>query len=159
MKPKVYIETSIVSYYTSHPSRDLVTAARQQITREWWEENRYWFEVYISAPVLEEAKGGDPSAAEKRLEAIAGMPVLKITAEAEELAASLGKAGPISEEHSEDALHIALATVNGMDFLLTWNFSHINNAIIKKGIIRVAENHGYECPVICSPDELLGEPS
>ena len=83
----------------------------------------------------------------------------KITAEAEELAASLGKAGPISEEHSEDALHIALATVNGMDFLLTWNFSHINNAIIKKGIISVAENHGYECPVICSPDELLGEPS
>jgi predicted nucleic acid-binding protein len=157
MKPKVYIETSVVSYYTSRPSRDLVTAARQQVTREWWEESRNKFETYISILVLEEAKGGDPSAAEKRLEAINEMPVLKITDEAEKLAAILVKSGPISEEQPEDALHIALATVNGVDFLLTWNFNHINNAIIKKGIIKIAENQGYECPVICSPEELIGE--
>ena len=157
MKPTVYIETSVVSYYTSRPSRDLVTAARQQVTREWWEESRHQFEAYISALVLEEAKGGDPSAVEKRSEAVAGMSVLKITDEAEKLAEALVKTGPIPEEHPEDALHIALATINGMDFLLTWNFNHINNAIMKTKILKVTESHGYECPVICSPDELLGE--
>ena len=158
MKPKVYLETSVVSYYTSRPSRDLVTAARQQLTREWWEESRSHFEIYISALVLEESKGGDPVAAEKRLEAIAGMPILKLTDDAERLANELIKSGKIPAEYLEDALHIALATVNGMDFLLTWNFNHINNAIIKRDIIKVAEKNDYECPVICSPEELGGEP-
>jgi hypothetical protein len=158
MKPKVYLETSVVSYYTSRPSRDLVTAARQQVTREWWEESRSQFETYISALVFEEAKGGDPSAAEKRLEAIAGMPVLELTDDSERLAKEIIKLGPIPAEYLEDALHIALATVNGMDFLLTWNFNHINNAIIKREIIKVAEKNDYECPVICSPEELGGEP-
>jgi predicted nucleic acid-binding protein len=156
MKPKVYIETSVVSYYTSRPSRDLVTAARQQVTREWWEESRSHFETYISALVFEESKGGDPAAAEKRLEAVAGMPVLKLTSEAERLAEEIVKfgLGQITAENLEDALHIALATVNGMDFLLTWNFNHINNAIIKREIVKIAENNDYECPVICSPEEL-----
>ena len=157
MKPKIYIETSVVSYYTSRPSPDLVTAARQQVTREWWEENRHQFDIYISALVLEEAKGGDPIAAEGRLEAVKGIPVLEITGEAEDLAAALVKVGPIPESHPEDALHIALAIINGMDFLVTWNFHHINNAKMKKGIARVAEENGYECPVICSPEELEGE--
>jgi predicted nucleic acid-binding protein len=157
MKPKVYLETSVVSYYTSRPSRDLVTAARQQVTREWWEESRGHFETYISALVFEESKGGDPAVAEKRLEAIAGMPVLKLTEEAERLAKEIIKLGQIPPENLEDALHIALATVNGMDFLLTWNFNHINNAIIKTKIIKVAEKNDYECPVICSPEELGGE--
>ena len=80
--PKVYLETSVVSYYTSRPSRDLVTAARQQVTREWWDESRSFFETYISVLVLEESKGGDPAAAKRRLEAIDGMAVLKLTDEA-----------------------------------------------------------------------------
>ena len=159
MKPKVYLETSVLSYYTSLPSRDIITAARQQLTHDWWEESRHQFEAYISVLVLEEAKGGDPSAANKRLNAIAGMPVLEITDEAEKLAHALVKTGPIPEEHSEDALHIALATVHGMDFLLTWNFNHINNAIMKKGIIIITKSYGFECPVICSPEELVGEES
>jgi len=131
MKKKVYIETSVISYYTSRPSRDLVTAARQQVTREWWEEMRQQFGSYISAMVIEKAKGGDLSAAEKRIDAIAEIPVLKVIDEACNLAEILVSSGIITVEHSEDALHIALATVNGMDFLLTWNFAHINNAQIK----------------------------
>ena len=103
MKLKIYIETSVVSYYTSQPSRDLVTAARQQITREWWEESKHQFEIYISALVLEESRGGDPIAAEKRLNALKGISVLEITDEAENLALALVKIGPISESHSEDA--------------------------------------------------------
>ena len=157
MKPRIYIETSVISYYTSRPSRDIVTAGRQQITHEWWEENRSQFDIYISVLVLEEAKGGDQYAAERRLEALEGIPVLEITDEAENLAVLLVKLGLIPEGHSEDALHIALATVNGMDYLLTWNFHHINNAIMKKRIEKVVEEDGYECPIICSPDELTGE--
>ena len=128
-----------------------------QATEEWWEEDRHQFDIYISALVLEEAKGGDPIAADGRLEAVKGIPVLEITGEAEDLAAALVKVGPIPESHPEDALHIALAIINGMDFLVTWNFHHINNARMKKGIARVAEENGYECPVICSPEELEGE--
>jgi predicted nucleic acid-binding protein len=154
---KIYIETSVVSYFTNRPNRDIVTAARQQVTREWWEENLNRFDTYISALVLEEAGGGDPISAQRRLEALRGIPVLKITDEAEALAAALVKVGPIPESHSEDALHIALAIINGMDFLVTWNFHHINNAKMKKGIAKIAEDNGYECPVICSPEELEGE--
>lgn len=91
------------------------------------------------------------------MEALKGVPVLEITDAAEDLGASLVKVGPIPESHSEDALHIALAIINGMDFLVTWNFHHINNAKMKKGIGKVAEQNGYECPVICSPEELEGE--
>jgi predicted nucleic acid-binding protein len=156
MKAKVYLETSIVSYYSSRPSRDIITTARQQVTREWWEEYRGKFDTYISALVLEEAKGGDPDAAKKRLTALEGIPILEISNEAEELATAFVKFGPIPEVHSEDALHIALAVINGMDFLVTWNFHHINNAKMKKEIIRIAEENGYECPVICSPEELEG---
>ena len=157
MRPKIYIETSVVSYYIGQPNRDIVIAARQQVTHEWWEESRYQFDLYISALVLEEAKGGDPIAAEKRLDALSGIPVLGISKEAENFATALVKSGPIPESYSEDALHIALATINGMDYLLTWNFHHINNARLKRDIARIAEENGYECPVICSPEELEGE--
>ncbi len=156
MKPKIYIESSIVSYYTNRPSRDIVTAGRQQITREWWEESLHHFEPYISVLVLEEANAGDPIAAEKRKEALKGIPILGISDEAESLANAL-VAGPIPENYSEDALHIALAAVNGMELLLTWNFHHINNAMMKNQIIKIVRRHGYECPVICSPEELEEE--
>ena len=154
MKSTVYLETTVVSYYVARPSRDLVTAARQQVTRDWWEESRRTFDTFISVLVLEEARGGDHHAAEKRLEAVSEMPVLKMSEAAEALAEVLVRTGTIPEEHVEDALHIALATVNGMDFLLTWNFQHINNARIKSEIIRTVQEQGYECPVICSPEEL-----
>lgn len=154
MKPTVYIETSVISYYTSRSSSDLVIAARQQITREWWEETRKKFKIYVSALVLEEAKGGDSSAAKKRLEALKGTPVLKVNDMIEDLAEGLIKNKSIPEECSEDALHIALATINGLDYLLTWNFSHINNAQMKSKIITTVESYGYVCPIICSPEEL-----
>jgi hypothetical protein len=153
MKPKIYIESSVVSYYTNTPGRDIVTAARQQVTREWWEDSLHRFEPYISILVLEEAKAGDPIAANKRMEALEGIQVLGISEEAETLANTL-VIGVIPANYSEDALHIALATVNGMDFLLTWNFHHINNAIMKKQIIKIVEHQGYECPIICSQEEL-----
>ncbi len=157
MKPKVYLETSVISYYTGKQSNDLVIAGRQQITREWWEESRWQFDLNISLLVLEEVKGGDPSAAKKRLEALSGIPVLRITDKSEVLAEELINSSIIPRKCAEDALHIAIAAINAMDFLLTWNFNHINNAVLKNGIIRSIESQGYECPVICSPEELMGE--
>ena len=156
MASLVYVETSVISYYAARPSRDIITAARQTITQEWWDEARGRFEIYISVLVVEEAKAGDPDAAQRRLAAISGLPILEINDAAEELAKRLVDGGLIPETSAEDALHIALATVHGMDFLLTWNFRHINNAEVKAHIRAAIEAVGYECPVICSPEELGG---
>ncbi len=157
MSALVYVETSVISYYAARPSRDIIVAGRQQITRDWWENTRTQFKTYISVLVLKEAKDGDAGASKKRLDILEGFPVLDVNEEAEKLAASLVKSGPIPEQSPEDALHISIATVNGMDYLLTWNFNHINNAQMKSGIAKIAENHGYDCPVICTPEELIGE--
>jgi predicted nucleic acid-binding protein len=156
MASSVYLETSVISYYTARLSRDIVTAARQTITQEWWEETRGRFEIYISVLVLEEVKAGDSRAVQRRMEAISGLPILAINDAAEKLAKRLVDEGVVPETSAEDALHIALATVHGMDFLLTWNFRHINNAEMKAQIRAVIEAVGYECPVICSPEELGG---
>lgn len=134
MASSVYVETSVISYYAARPSRDIVTAARQTITQEWWDEARGRFEIYISVLVVEEARAGDSDAAQRRLAAISGLPILEINDAAEELAKRLVDGGLIPETSTEDALHIALATVHGMDFLLTWNFRHINNAEVKAQI-------------------------
>jgi PIN domain. len=156
MASSVYVETSVISYYAARPSRDIVTAARQTITQEWWDEARGRFEIYISVLVVEEAKAGDSDAAQRRLAAISGLPILEINDAAEELTKRLVDGGLIPATSAEDALHIALATVHGMDFLLTWNFRHINNAEVKVQIRAAIEAVGYECPVICSPEELGG---
>ncbi len=157
MKETVYIETSVVSYYTSRPSRDLVIAGRQEITREKWPKILRSFDAFISALVVQEAEQGDQEAVRERLAAVSSLTVLPISEQAEELASVLIQDGPIPENQPEDALHIAIATVNGMDYLLTWNFKHINNAQMKAKIASVIEEHGYQCPLICSPEELLGE--
>jgi hypothetical protein len=157
MKESIYIETSVISYYTSRPSRDLVIAGRQEVTREKWPKIIANFESYLSAVVLQEIKEGDSEAAQERHQRISGLPVLAINDDAERLASLLITNGPIPEKNLEDALHIAIATVNGIDYLLTWNFAHINNAQMKSKITKLIEKQGYQCPIICSPEELLGE--
>ena len=157
MKSKVYIESSVVSYYTARPSRNIVVAARQKLTCEYWLKIREEFECYISLLVLQEVKAGDPMAATERIEALIGIPVLEIDPAAEELAEHLIVDSPIPEQYPEDALHIAIAARDGIDYLLTWNFAHIHNAQMENSIRRVVERYGYQCPVFCSPDELVGE--
>jgi predicted nucleic acid-binding protein len=156
MALSVYVETSGITYYAARPSRDIVTAARQTITQEWWNEARGRYEIFISVLVVEEAKAGDAVAAQRRSDAISGLPILEISDAAESLARHLIDEGLIPETSAEDALHIALATVHGMDFLLTWNFRHINTAEMKARIGAAIEELGYECPIICSPEELGG---
>src|SRR5688572_12662569 len=159
MAPSVYVETSVISYYASRPSRDIVTAARQTLTQEWWEDARQRFDLYVSVLVVEEAKAGGTEAAQRRLAAISGLPVLEINDAAEKLGKRLLDGGAIPSSRAEDALHISLATVHGIDFLLTWNFRHINNAEMKALIRTIIEAAGYEFPVICSPEELGGNES
>jgi hypothetical protein len=152
----VYIETSVVSYFTSRPSRDLIIAARQQLTHEWWENYLPQAEAFISTLIIQESEMGDMEAAKSRLDAISDLPVLELTEQVFELAKSLVETGPIPEEYFEDALHIAVAAVNGIHFLITWNCHHINNPHMRPEIVRVVESFGLECPVICTPDEYMG---
>jgi len=156
MKPVVYLETSVVSYVAGRPSRDLVVAGRQEVTRDWWQRRRARYALRISALVLQEIGRGDRAVAREREEAVAGVPVLEITPEAQRLAADLVKGKAVPAQAAEDALHIALACVHGADYLLTWNFRHINNAETKRTLAAAIQAAGYECPMICSPEELMG---
>ena len=155
MKPKLYIETSIVSYLTAWPSRDLVTAARQQITRDWWKHERDKFDLYISEFVLNEASQGDSEAAALRLDELRGLSEVKLTERAINLAESLVRQGPLPEKAALDALHIAAAVSGGVDYLLTWNFKHLANATMRNQIEHLCRLEGYEPCVICTPEELL----
>jgi predicted nucleic acid-binding protein len=156
MTSSVYIESSVVSYITARPSRDIVTASRQAITVDWWQNNKSQFEIFISPLVLEKIGGGDLNAANQRLRAVSNIPSVSISTEAESVAKQLliSKAVPANSER--DALHIAIAATQGIDYLLTWNFKHINNAITRILVTSVVKNCGYECPILCSPEELGG---
>jgi hypothetical protein len=157
LKPRVYLETTIVSYQAARASRDLVVAAHQQITQEWWSKRKLDFSLYVSELVIEEATKGDPSAAKRRLHYLENVEVLAVDNEALALALKIVKAGCIPESSGADALHVAIAAVNGIDFLLTWNCTHINNAEIAKKIEVTCVDAGYRCPVICTPEQLFGD--
>jgi len=155
MKQSIYLETSIISYLTGRTSRDLVTAARQQLTQEWWETKRTEFKLYVAQPVLNEAADGDPEAASKRLSVLRKIPMLSVTNEAGRFAAYLVKETPFPENARIDALHIALACMHKMDYILTWNFKHIANASIRSKLEILAESKNMHLPVISTPEELL----
>jgi predicted nucleic acid-binding protein len=155
MKPKVYLETSVISYLASRPSRDLIVAANQQSTQEWWEKRLARVDVYISQVVVQEVSSGDADAVAKRLEVIAGFPLLEIAPEAVQLAEQFMTEKAIPNQAVEDALHIAVAAVNGINYLLTWNLKHIANAVIRANVEAICRLSGYEPPVICTPAELM----
>ena len=153
----VYIETSIVSYLTSRPSRDIRVAAWQEITTQWWEQERSKYELFTSELVIAEAGGGDEEAARKRLDRLKDIPALAIDDATKRFAAQLIQDGGVPSEAQADALHIAVASVHGLDYLLTWNCRHIDNAATKPLIRSICAIVGYPCPEICTPLELLSE--
>lgn len=156
MKQKLYIETSVVSYMAARPSRDLLIAARQEATVEFWSKlHSSGFTGYVSTLVHQEVQQGNPEQAQKRTDAISSLVVLDIDKEAQALAEKILTAGAVPAEYPDDALHTAVATVNGMDVLITWNFAHLNNPISRIKIRRIVEDNGYQCPEVCSPEELL----
>ena len=157
MKRQVYIETSVIGYLTGRPNRDVVIAAHQELTRQWWETRSPAFDLLVSELVREEAGRGDAEASAKRLTVIAKIPILQVNDLAVSIAAELVSAGPIPRESVADALHISIAAVNGVDYLLTWNCKHLANAQIVRIISLVCTRLGQRIPVICTPEELMGE--
>ncbi len=154
MKPKIYLETTIISYLASHPSKDIQAASMQAWSHDWWNSHKNNYNLYASDVVVKEAKQGDEVAVKKRLKYLADSTVLNITTEIRDLAAKL------TEKHLPpkaftDALHISASAVNGIDYILTWNIRHIANPELRRGIVDVCHNNNYECPVICSPRELM----
>lgn len=154
MLESVYIESSVISYLTARPNRDVIIAARQAITEIWWQNRRAEFELYISVLVEQEIARGDPDAAEKRLRIVETIPLVAISPEAQSLAEDLLAHGAVPANSGEDALHIGIAAAAGIDFILTWNFKHLNNVHTKAAIKEAIEACGFVCPILCSPEEL-----
>ena len=157
MKERVYIETSVVSYLSGRLSRDVIIVGRQEITREIWPLLTEQFDCYISALVREEIERGDPEVASSRLATLTGMAALTISDEARDLAKMIVENGLMPRQFTEDALHIAIAAMHGVDYVLTWNFRHLNNVQTKVKIADFIEDCGYEPALVCSPDELFGD--
>ena len=156
MKQTLYLETTIVSYLTALPSHDLVVAAHQQVTRDWW-DTRLAFELYVSQFVLDEAGAGDAKAAERRLAVLADIPVLDLTPEVRLVAGEIMRLGAMPAKAYVDALHVAVAAAHGMDYLLTWNCAHIANPVLRGKIEAICRATGFEPPVICTPVEFMQE--
>jgi hypothetical protein len=156
MKRSLYLESTIPSYLVAAPSRDLLIAAHQQVTAEWWRTRRIEFDLYVSQFILDEIGRGDAEVAKRRLDAVKGIPLLDIREDVLDLAAGFLSLRIIPRKAGTDAIHIALAAVHGVDFLLTWNCKHIANAAIVRDIEAVCRMRGFPCPVICTPEELMG---
>ena len=157
MKPLLYLETTIPSYLTSRPSRDLIVAARQQITMDWWLNRRHSFRIFVSQIVLDEAAEGDRQASAARLSLVETLPLLAVNNEVISLTQMLLRRKVLPKKAARDAGHIAVSAVHGAQFLLTWNCTHLANAEIFESVEAACSCEGYRCPVICTPAELLGE--
>jgi hypothetical protein len=155
MKPKLYVETTIFGYLTSRISREVVTAGQQMTTKQWWKKRRPDFDLYCSKLVLAEAGAGDKEYAKERLSHLARIQILDISPSALALAKTLLKRKALPPKAENDALHLAIAAVNGMKYLLTWNCRHLANASLRPFMERICKKAGYRCPIICTPMELL----
>ncbi len=156
MKQKVYIETSVLSYLAARSSKNKIVSAHQTVTKEWWKTESIKYELYVSEIVLREAGKGDAQAAKKRLEYIADCSILPMKDEVLFLTENFLKLSSLPKKAAEDALHIAVATVHRVDYLLSWNCAHIANAAIQKELSKIAIRFGYELPILCTPLELFG---
>jgi hypothetical protein len=153
----VYLETTFISYLVARPSRDVIVAGHQQTTQEWWANRRSEFECSVSQVVIDEASAGDPAEGQKRLAIIGGLAVLEITEDAESLTEAIMAAGILPPHAARDAAHVAVAAVHTIDYLLTWNCKHLANAQIARRIAVVCEKLSHRMPIICTPEELMGE--
>jgi len=152
---RVYIETTFVSYLACRPSRDVVIAGHQQITHDWWDTRRRDYELCVSQLVFQEAGDGDAQAAQQRLEVLAAMTMLEIKEEAVSLAEELVQAGALPAKAANDALHIAVAAIHRVPYLLTWNCRHMANATMRAQIETVCASQGFKAPIICTPEEMM----
>ncbi|MEW6608929.1 MAG: type II toxin-antitoxin system VapC family toxin [bacterium] len=155
MKESIYLETTVVSYYTSKPSRDIIVLAHQEITRQWWPMAVGQFNIFISEVVIEEAGLGDQEAAKRRLEELKDFPHLELNNKVEEMAQVYMEKLEIPEKSFRDAAHLAVASVHNIDYLITWNCAHLANGEVIKKLMKINEPFGIHTPIICTPEELM----
>ena len=134
----------------------MLVAAHQQLTVAWWDEQRTRYELFTSQVVLAEARAGDPEAAQRRLAVLERLPLLDVTDAAIALATMLITRQALPAQAAQDALHVAVACVHGMEYLLTWNCAHLANARLRSRIEQICRDAGYVPPIICTPEELEG---
>ncbi|NER21634.1 MAG: type II toxin-antitoxin system VapC family toxin [Symploca sp. SIO1C2] len=156
MTGSVYIETSILGHLTARPTDNLIVAANIKITQDWWDECSSSFTLYASEIVEVEAAKGDSVMAAQRLNLLQSLMLLELTEESFELSQAFLHQSNLPPKASNDALHMALATVYSLDYLLTWNCKHMANAQIQRKLAQISSNLGYALPVICTPYELIG---
>lgn len=154
-RPTAYIETTVIGHIAAWDQTDVLVYARQIQSRRWW-AIRDRFDLFVSQVVVDECMAGDATAASERLALISGIPVLTASSDVEALADQLMNRYAIPKTEPRDALHISLAAVNGIQYLVTLNFTHIANAETRLLIEQICRDSGYVPPLICSPDELLG---
>jgi len=155
MKASVYIESTVISYLLARPSRDIVVAAHQQITAEWWKIALPKLDPFVSQFVINEISQGDAGASKERLKAVSGFSLLEITQEIEDLANRYFKKIHIPEKARADAFHMAMATWHGLDYLVSWNCTHITSARVRIIVEGVNDSLGFITPTICTPEELM----
>jgi len=155
MKPSVYIETTIISYLTAKPSRDLIIAAHQQITSDWWTDVRPQVDCYVSPFLIDEASRGDAIYAQKRLDEIVDFTVLEVNEEIEDLAQEYFAALQIPEKAKIDAFHLAVAAWHKMDYVLSWNCKHIASGRVQKTLQEINLRLGVHTPIVCTSEELM----
>lgn len=153
----LYIETSIVSYLRQRPSSQVVMAARQLLTHQWWEQERGNYELVTSQYVIDEASAGDPVLAAERLQSLQGIPLLPLDLEIGVIAKEIMSRAILPLKATVDALHIAAVAHHRIEYLLTWNCRHIANAKILPRIHEVLRDLGIPIPIICTPEEMVGD--
>jgi predicted nucleic acid-binding protein len=151
----VYLDTTIVSYLTSKLSQHIWIARHQRITRVWWSRYRHRHMLWVSPIVTAESEAGNAASATARLDVIAGVKILPSDTASRRLAAKLVGGGLLPDKARADAAHIAIAAINSVPLLLTWNCKHLANPVIHRKIVRVCEAEGYCCPDICTPEYLM----
>lgn len=155
MKATVYIESSVVSYLTARPSRDLIVAAHQQVTLEWWENVLQEVQPFVSELVLAEIGRGDPEASAQRLVSVESFPLLDVVQEVDDLANRYFQALQLPDKALADAYHMALATWHGMDYLVSWNCAHIASGRVQRALVEMNGQLDIRTPILCTPEELM----
>jgi hypothetical protein len=152
----VYIETSIVSHATAWPSPDAATAVLQEQANRWMLEQRPLYDLVTSQLVIDEAAMGDADAATDRLRMLDGIAVLPANPDADTVADEIVRRSMMPASARIDALHVALAALAGVQYLLTQNCTHIANAHELPRLYRLLDELGLSGMLICTPIEFLG---
>jgi predicted nucleic acid-binding protein len=156
MKLKIYLDTSVISYYTARPTKDIIQQAHQKISKEWWKKYHSKHQLYLSVYVINEIERGHAEAVTRRFEAVDSLPILDTSESVERLAVLILEELGIPEKSKLDGYHLAIAALNGQDYIVSWNFKHMANSRVRRIFKSICSDEGIICPEISTPEEMLG---